>query len=479
MKKPNTMRRARRAKILATLGPASSDLATIRALFDAGADVFRLNFSHGTHDDHLMRATHIRAIAAETHRPIGIVADLQGPKLRIGAIKDGQAHLEPGATFVFDQDNTPGNAQRVYFPHAEIYPVLQRGTDILLDDGKLALRVEDCAATQITLRVIVGGTLLDRKGVNIPGAILPLSPLTAKDKKDLAFALDLGVDWVALSFVQRPEDIDEARALIQERAGLITKFEKPQAIAHMDVLVARSDAVMIARGDLGVEIPAEDVPAVQKQLIRCCVRAGKPVIVATQMLESMIHAPTPTRAEASDVATAVYDGADTVMLSAESAQGAYPVAAVTMMDRIIRRVEQDPYYRSKLEHDRCSSMTSTANAITAAARLIAHDLSAPVIATLTTSGFTTLSAARERPNAAILGITPHAAVAQRLALVWGVHPICHDVPNRDDMATICATLAQTHGFAGLGDTIVVTAGVPFQTPGTTNMLRVLKVGEGV
>jgi pyruvate kinase len=454
------MRRSRYAKILATLGPASSTESTIRALFNAGADVFRLNFSHGSHADHHDRLQMIRKISADSNRPIGVVADLQGPKLRVGVFADGPVQLASGDPFIFDLEDRPGDTSRVKFPHADIYAALQPGTDVLLDDGRLRMRVELCTPHAITLRVIVGGLLSDRKGVNIPGVLLPLSALTAKDKLDLQFALDIGADWIALSFVQRPEDLQEARALIQGRAGLIAKFEKPQAIDQMDALVALSDAVMVARGDLGVEMPAEDVPTVQKQIIRSCLRAGKPVIVATQMLDSMIHAPSPTRAEASDVATAIYDGVDAVMLSAESASGAFPMEAVQMMDRIIRRVEQDPYYRAKLEHDRSetgptTAEATTAHAITAAARQIA-----------------------KRPTATILGITPYPEIAQRLTLVWGVHAVHHqDIKSVDDMASMASDLATAEAFARPGDRIVVTAGIPFHTPGTTNLLRVVKIGE--
>ncbi|HNG49202.1 MAG TPA: pyruvate kinase, partial [Plasticicumulans sp.] len=341
------MHRLRNAKIVATLGPASSAPDTIRALFDAGADVFRLNFSHGSHEDHRARLERIRAIERETGRPVGVLADLQGPKLRVGTFAHGPVTLAEGAAFRLDLErDRPGDAGRVAMPHPEIFAALTEGAELLLDDGRLRLRVERCGPGYADTRVIAGGLLSERKGVNVPDVVLPLSALTAKDRADLDFALELGVDWIALSFVQRAADLDELRALVRGRAGLVAKLEKPAAIASLDAIVAASDALMVARGDLGVELPPEQVPAIQKRIVRACRRAGKPVIVATQMLESMVGAPVPTRAEASDVATAIYDGADAVMLSAESASGRFPLEAVAMMDRIIARTEADPEGRA-------------------------------------------------------------------------------------------------------------------------------------
>ncbi|HSW20162.1 MAG TPA: pyruvate kinase, partial [Ramlibacter sp.] len=349
------MRRNRNAKIVATLGPASSDRDTIRKLFLAGADVFRLNFSHGDAQGHRQRLDILRGLESEFGRPIGILADLQGPKLRIGRFETGTVTLEAGAAFRFDLEGGPGDEHRVSLPHPEIFAALRGGDELLLDDGKLRLRIEQCSPAHAQARVLVGGVLSDRKGVNVPGAVLPISALTEKDRKDLAFALELGVDWVALSFVQRPEDVAEARELIGSRAAIVVKLEKPAALEHLEGILALADAAMVARGDLGVELPAEQVPAIQKRIVRACRRLGKPVIVATQMLESMIVSPVPTRAEASDVATAIYDGADAVMLSAESAAGAYPCEAVTMMDRIIGQVERDPFYRQAIDASHSAS----------------------------------------------------------------------------------------------------------------------------
>ncbi len=381
------MRRLRQAKIVATLGPASETPEVIHSLFEAGADVFRLNFSHGNRADHARRVAAIRALERQVGRPIGILTDLQGPKLRVGSIEGGAVDLLRGAAVRLDLDKAPGNADRIPLPHPEIFTAISEGTDLLLDDGKLRLRVTEAGADFAVAEVITGGTLTDNKGVNVPSALLPISALTPKDREDLNFALDQGVDYIGLSFVQRPEDIAEARRLIAGRAAIMSKLEKPAAIDHLDEIVSQSDAVMVARGDLGVELPPEDVPSLQKQIIRECREQGKPVVVATQMLESMISAPAPTRAEASDVATAIFDGADAVMLSAETAAGLYPLEAVAMMNRIILRVEQDPLFWAQLETSHQDPEATAPDAITAAARQVAHTISAAAIVTYTTSVF--------------------------------------------------------------------------------------------
>ena len=472
------MRRMRQARILATLGPSSSDTARIRALHAAGADVFRLNFSHGTHQDHADRYRQIREIEHDTGRPIGILMDLQGPKLRVGRFADGPVQLRPGARFRLDLDPTPGNGSRAPLPHPEIFAALHPGTDLLLDDGKIRLRVEHCGPDHADTTVLVGGTLSDRKGVNVPGVILPISPLTDKDLRDLEFGLELGVDWVALSFVQRPEDIVEARRLIGDRAWIMAKLEKPSAIEHLDAIVAQADGVMVARGDLGVELPPQQVPVLQRRIVRACRHAGKPVVVATQMLESMINAPIPTRAEASDVATAIYDGADAVMLSAESASGQYPLEAVSIMDRIIGEVESDPTWRRALEGTHTAPEPNTPDAICAALRQVSALLAPVATVAYTASGFSTLRAARERPPAPILGLTPHLSTARRLALVWGVHPVpFEEVHDVKEMIEHAARAAVEGGFAQPGDQIVVIAGIPFGHSGTTNLLHIARVPE--
>ncbi|MES2106117.1 MAG: pyruvate kinase [Pseudomonadota bacterium] len=470
------MRRLRKAKIVATLGPASDTRATIQALFEAGADVFRFNFSHGTHADHQARYQIVRDIEKSLGRPIAILADLQGPKLRVGQFADGKVTLNAGDEFVLDNNPAAGNQQRVCLPHPELFAVIAGGQSLLLDDGKLRLEVLDSDGQSIRTRVINGGVLSDRKGVNVPDAVLPIPALTAKDKRDLSFALELGVDWIALSFVQRPEDILEARAIIGKRAGLLAKLEKPAALHQLDAIVQVSDAVMVARGDLGVELPPEQVPGAQKRILRSCRAHGVPIVIATQMLESMISAPVPTRAEASDVASAIYDGADAVMLSAESASGAYPVEAVTMMNRIISEVEKDPSYRNMLDAQQVVPQANKGDAICSALRSVTQIIGAVATVTYTTSGHTSLRAARERPSAPILSITPQLATARRLALVWGVHSTVSDkVYDVDQMVAAACSTALNEGFAQPGDQVTITAGMPFGQPGTTNLLRIAEI----
>ena len=467
------MRRIRNAKIIATLGPGTSSEEMINALFEAGADVFRLNFSHGGHEDHKRRYDIIRAMEDKYHRSIGILLDLQGPKLRVGKFQDGEVKLEQGNKFRLDLNAGPGDVSRVPLHHPEIFEALEEGTDLLLDDGKIRLRVIEFGVNFAETEIITGGTLSDHKGVNVPTAILPLSPLTEKDLEDLRFGLDLGVDWVALSFVQRPEDIAKARKLVAGRAGIMSKLEKPAAMNNLDEIVNLSDAVMVARGDLGVELPPEDVPALQKRIVFTCRAAGKPVVVATQMLESMVHAPMPTRAEASDVATAIYDGADAIMLSAETAVGEYPTEAIAMMDRIVLRVENDRHYRKLMEAYRYAPEATAADAITAAARQVAQTISASVIVTFSSTGSTTLRCARERPPVPVLSLTPRDDTARRMALVWGVHSVkTEDLNTFRDMVVKAIRIAKSEGFAEAGDPLVITAGVPFGTPGATNILRI-------
>ena len=467
------MRRERLAKIVATLGPASSTREQLLALFHAGADVFRLNLSHGTHEDHRARHAVIREIEQDTGRPISVLVDLQGPKIRVGTLAGGEAMLEKGRPFRLDLEDRPGDSLRVRLPHPEVLTALAPGADLLIDDGRLRLKVVHVGNGFADTEVVVGGKIKDRKGVNLPGVLLPLSPLTEKDRRDLAFALDLGVDWIALSFVQRPEDVAEARRLVQARAAIMVKLEKPSAIERLDELIDLADAAMVARGDLGVEMSPEDVPSIQKQIVSTCRLKGKPVVVATQMLESMISAPAPTRAEASDCATAVYDGADALMLSAETASGSYPIEAVSMMNRIIERVERDPLYRRILAAQRPEPEATAADAITYAAQQVAHTVSAAAIVTYTTSGSTTLRAARERPEVPILCLTSRRETARRLALVWGTHCIeTSDVRSFSEMVEKACRIALAEGFAKAGQRLVVTAGVPFGTPGSTNVLRI-------
>ncbi len=467
------MRHRRSAKILATLGPSSSTAEQIKALFDAGADAFRFNFSHGTHEDHEQRYEIVRAVEAEAGRPISVVMDLQGPKLRVGKFENDKIELEAGKSFRLDMEEKLGTTERVTLPHVEIFKAIEKGTELLLDDGKIRLAVEKVGEDFADTRVVAGGPLSNSKGVNVPNAVLPLSALTEKDRKDLQYGLDLGADWVALSFVQRPEDVAEARRLIAGRAAIMVKIEKPAAITHLDQIIEMADGVMVARGDLGVEMPPEDVPGLQKRMIRACRDAGKPVVVATQMLESMISAPAPTRAEASDVATAVYDGADAVMLSAETAAGQYPIEAVSMMHRIINKVENGPLYRTYLDAYHAEAERTTADAIMLAASGVATTMRAAAIVTYTTTGSTALRAARERPDRPILGLITRESTARRLALLWGLHPmICDDAHDIDEMIEQACEAAVETGLARPGSSLVITAGMPFGTPGATNLLRI-------
>lgn len=467
------MLRQRRAKIIATLGPSSSTPEMIEKLFLTGVDVFRLNFSHGTHEEHKKNILTIRNIEEKTGWPIGIMLDLQGPKLRIDYFQDDGVHLTPGDIFTLDLNDRPGTKDRVYFPHPEIYSALSHGNILLIDDGKICLQIQNVTSSKIETVIKTGGWVSHRKGVNVPDVLLPISALSDKDRKDAIFGLECKVDWIALSFVQKPEDIIELRNLIGKKTRLLSKIEKPLAIDHLQNIIDLSDGIMVARGDLGVEIPPEKVPSLQKKIIQCCREAGKPVIVATQMLDSMVKSPTPTRAEASDVATAIYDGADTVMLSAESASGQYPLEAVTIMDRIIKTVEQDPFYIKVIQANQSNPKPTISDAISAAARQSAHTIGASVIVTFTSTGSTTLRAARERPECPILALTPSLAIARQLTLVWGVHSLqSGGVNNFNEIVSCACQFAKEKGFANEQQDIVIMAGVPCHVAGTTNILHI-------
>lgn len=465
--------RTRNSKIVATLGPASSDEKTIRALFEAGVDVFRLNFSHGTKEDHKARMDIIRKVEAEFDRPIGVIGDLQGPKLRVGTFKQGFIDLEKNMVIRFDLDTTPGNESRVSLPHPEVIATLREGSEILLDDGKVRIQIVKKGADFLDGKVIAGKKLSNNKGFNVPDVTLPIAALTAKDKKDLVAALDIGVDWIAQSFVQRPEDAAEAKRLINGKAALMIKLEKPSALTCLDELLDICDGVMLARGDLGVEIPPEDVPSVQKDVVRRVRNAGKPIVVATQMLESMIESPAPTRAEASDVANAVYDGTDAVMLSAETAAGDYPIESVEIMDRILQKVEKDPHYRALMNDNHPYSESDPSDAITAAADQVAETIKAACIVNYTTSGSTALRTARQRPAIPIMCLTQNLNVARRLSVSYGVRGIhVTDVNSFAETVERATGLALEKNLAQKGQRLVLTAGVPFGTPGSTNVLRV-------
>jgi pyruvate kinase len=471
------MRRLRRTKIVATLGPASSDRASIARLFEAGADVFRINMSHTSHERMRELVGMIRDIETQYGRPIGILVDLQGPKLRLGTFAGGAATVRKGDTFILDADPAPGDASRVHLPHPEILQAAAPDQTLLLDDGKVRLTTVETSPERLVTRVEVGGRLSDRKGVSLPETILPLTALVEKDRADLEAALNTGIDWLALSFIQRADDIAEAKKLTRGRAAIMAKIEKPQAVERLDDIMDAADALMVARGDLGVELPLERVPGIQKQITRAARRAGKPVVVATQMLESMIASPVPTRAEVSDVATAIFEGADAVMLSAESAAGQYPAEAVATMNRIAEEVEADPTYRTIIQGQRAEPEATGADAIAAATRQIAETLDLSAIICWTSSGSTGLRVARERPEPPIVAISPNISAARKLSLIWGVHcVVAEDAHDQDDMVERACRIAFTEGFAKAGRRVIIVAGLPLGTPGATNMLRIAFVG---
>ncbi len=473
------MRRQRRTKIVATLGPASSDEAMIEKLFLAGADVFRINMSHTSHDAMRAYVEMIRSVESKHSRPIGILVDLQGPKLRLDKFEKGSAELKVGDMFILDSDKTPGDKTRVHLPHPEILAALEVGHRLLINDGKVRLIVTDATPKRALTRVEVAGTVSDRKGVSLPDSTITVSALTVKDRSDLEAALETGIDWIALSFIQRPEDVADAKKIARGRAAIMAKIEKPQAVKRLSEILEQSDSLMVARGDLGVELPLEEVPGVQKQMTRGARRAGKPVVVATQMLESMINSPVPTRAEVSDVATAIFEGADAIMLSAESAAGNFPVEAVETMSRIAEAVERDPTYHSIIKAQHQAPEATGADAIASAAWQIAETLDLAAILCLTSSGATGLRVARERPKNPIIALSPSVHTARRLALVWGVHcVVTEDASDIDEMVDRACRISFREGFAKTGQRVIIVAGVPLGTPGATNMVRIAFVGAG-
>ncbi|MGB6660828.1 MAG: pyruvate kinase [Xanthobacteraceae bacterium] len=472
------MRRQRRTKVVATLGPASGTREMIGKLFEAGADVFRINMSHTNHERLRELVTSIRAVEADHDRPIGILVDLQGPKLRLGTFADGAAMIDEGQSFILDADLAPGDSKRAQLPHPEIFAAIKAGDALLIDDGKLRLVATEVTPQRIVALVEIGGKVSNRKGVSLPDTVIPLAALTAKDIADLEAALAIGVDWIALSFIQRPEDIAEAKKLTRGRAAVMAKIEKPQAVARLGDILEFADALMVARGDLGVEMPLEKVPGVQKEMTRACRRAGKPVVVATQMLESMIASPVPTRAEVSDVATAIFDGADAVMLSAESASGQYPIEAVATMNRIAEEVEDDNAYLPSVHLLHTEPEPTGADAIAAAARQVAETLDLPAIVCWTSSGSTGMRVSRERPNCPIVAISPIDGTGRKLSVVWGIHCVIdEDAHDHDDMVERACRIAFKERFAKSGQRIIIVAGVPLGTPGATNFMRVAYVGE--
>ena len=466
--------RGRKIKILATLGPASRSPEMIEKLLLAGADAFRVNMSHGDHETHRETIAAIRAVEKDVGRPVAILCDLQGPKLRVGQFKGGKAVIRHSGHFTFDRNPEPGDDSRVCLPHPELFGVLKKGQRLLIDDGKLRLKVIEASQDAILCSAEVGGVIMDRKGVNVPDAVVPVPAMTEKDRRDLAFAVENGADWIALSFVQRPEDVAEARRLMGGYGALMAKIEKPAAVDRLEEIIELADGIMVARGDLGVELNPEEVPPIQKRIVAATRRSGKPVVVATQMLESMIESPAPTRAEVSDVANAVYDGADAVMLSAETASGAWPVEAVSIMHRIAGQVERDPGYRQQVSFAEILPDRTTADALAHSCASIAESLPIAGVIVFTGSGSTARRVARERPAAPMLVLTPSSKIARKLALLWGAHAVTtKDIGSFEEMIAKGKRMALRHGFGSAGSKLIALAGVPFGTPGSTNLLHVV------
>ena len=468
--------RGRKVKILATVGPASRSPEMLARLFKAGVDAFRVNMSHGEHADHAKTIEAIRAMEKQFMRPIAILADLQGPKLRVGKFKDGQAVIRHSGHFTLDRNPEPGDETRVELPHPELFGLLEKGQRLLINDGKIRLKVIRADENEILCSAEVGGVISDRKGVNVPDAEVPIPALTDKDRKDLAFAVSQGVDWIGLSFVQRPEDLAEARKLMGGYGALCAKIEKPMAVRRLDEIIDMSDGIMVARGDLGVELEPQEVPPLQKRIVNATRLKGKPVIVATQMLESMIESPAPTRAEVSDVANAVYDGADAVMLSAETAAGDWPEEAVTIMHKIARQVEGDEAYLARVRFLDTPPDRTTADALAHACMTVADTVAVSAITVFTGSGSTARRVARERPSVPMLVLTPSMKTARRLGLLWGAHAVAtKDIGSFEEMIAKGKRMALRHGFGEAGSKLIALAGVPFGTPGSTNLLHVVTI----
>ena len=470
--------RSRKIKILATVGPASCSPDMLLRLFKAGVDAFRVNMSHGDHATHAETIANIRKLEKDVRHPIAILCDLQGPKLRVGTFKDGKAVIRHSGHFTLDRRDEPGDETRVQLPHPELFGLLSKGQRLLINDGKIRLKVIRADENEILCSAEVGGVISDRKGVNVPDAEVPIPALTAKDRRDLSFAVEHGADWIGLSFVQRPEDLAEARKLMGGVAGsapaLCAKIEKPMAVSRLDEIIELSDGIMVARGDLGVELLPEEVPPLQKKIVNKTRLVGKPVIVATQMLESMIELPAPTRAEVSDVANAVYDGADCVMLSAETAAGEWPEEAVTIMDRIAAQVERDDAYLERVRMLDTPPDSTTADALAHACMTIADTVVIGAITVFTGSGSTARRVARERPSVPMLVLTPSQKTARRVALLWGAHPVStKDIGSFEEMIAKGKRMALRHGFGTAGSKMIALAGVPFGTPGSTNLLHVV------
>ena len=464
----------RSTKIVATVGTATDDIQKIKSLIKAGVNVFRLNFSHGNHGDHLKRITYIRSAENELGCNVAILADLQGPKFRIGKVKEDIKVIK-GSTYNFDKKTEIGDFSRVNLSHNEIYESLSIGSNILMDDGKLQFRVKDISKNIIKTEVIVGGYIKSNKGVNLPDVVLNTSPLTSKDIEDLKFILNQEIDWIALSFVQKLRDVEEVKKYIEDKACIIAKIEKPSALKELNKIIGACDGIMVARGDLGVELPPEEVPGIQKDIILKCRQAGKPVIVATQMLESMIESPSPTRAEASDVATAVFDGADAVMLSAETAVGSFPIETVTIMDRIIFSAENHIKMHPGDGPQNLKVENYVYNAVSRSAVSLAEAVNAKAVVAFTASGNTAFRMARERPNLLLVVMTPEVRVKRKLSLLWGAYSFFSKVQGYEAAIKEAREIIKIEKLAKQGDAIVVVAGMPFGVSGSTNSIRVVDI----
>ena len=465
----------RKTKILATIGPSSEKITKIEKLISSGVDAFRINCSHTTESQFESYIKNIRKVEKKLKKPIGILIDLQGPKLRIGEIENN-IPLKRGQKLLFINSKKSSKSNEVPLPEEKVFKSIKVNHPIFIDDGKIKLKVLKVYKNIIETKVLLEGVLKSKKGINLPETVLKNSALTSKDKKNVKKGIELGVDWIALSFIQSPEDIKDLRKICKKNVSIMAKIEKPTALNHINKITELADGLMIARGDLGVELPIQDVPSWQKRIIREARMQGKPVVVSTQMLESMITSKTPTRAEVSDVATAVFEGSDAVMLSAESAIGDNPELAVKMMDKIAHSVEKNPNYSSILSAQLEETPDSTPDAIATAARSLASELNSPIIVCYTESGSTGIKVSRVRPKQMILTVTPIIKTARKLTLVWGVKCIVQkDANNLEQMIRMTKAYSKKEKIIKIGEKMVITAGLPLKKLGTTNLIRVIKV----
>lgn len=467
----------RKTKIICTMGPATDNIEVLRAMARAGMNVARFNFSHGSHEEHKQRIDRVKAVREEYNLPIALLLDTKGPEIRTGDMQDGKIFLKKGEQIRLTPRACLGTPSKISITYPDLYQDVQAGTSILIDDGLIELRVEQTQEQDILCRVLNDGAVSNHKGINVPDVHLSIPYLSDKDKSDIQFGIEQGVDFIAASFVRTADDVQQLRMLLDENGGahinIIAKIENQQGVENIDGIVALADGVMIARGDMGVEIPAEDVPPIQKMLIKKVTLAGKQVITATQMLDSMMKNPRPTRAEVTDVANAIYDGTGAIMLSGETAAGLYPVEAVTMMARIAERTENDIDYRKRFFVRTRKANPDITDAICHATCTTAYDLNARDIVTVTKSGRSARMVARYRPSCGIIGCTPTKKVWYQLNLAWGVTPVLlSETDDVFDLFDSALETAKNQGLMQSGDLAVITSGVPIGVSGTTNMIRV-------